>query len=141
MFSTGNKPAGKVVGWLLAAGAVPVLLLLYFLDPGTSALFPRCPFHLYTGFFCAGCGSQRAIHSLLHLRPLEAMAHNLLILPGGLLIAYHYIHGLLNRLFGWKLPNLLYMKNTPRIILGVVLVFWFLRNLPFPPFNWLSPGS
>lgn len=29
-------------------------------------MFPKCPFKVLTGLQCPGCGSQRAIHALLH---------------------------------------------------------------------------
>lgn len=45
----------------LAALAVP----LYLFDPATGG-FPACPFRSITGLLCPGCGSQRAVHELLH---------------------------------------------------------------------------
>ena len=41
--------------------------LIYFIyNPSENSFFIPCPFHFITGFFCPGCGSQRAIHLLLH---------------------------------------------------------------------------
>ena len=50
------------VGVAVAAGAT----LLYAFDPAIVGFFPRCPSSLITGLQCAGCGSQRALHALLH---------------------------------------------------------------------------
>lgn len=47
------------------AGAVVMLLLLMFTDV-SSGLWPRCMFHSLTGLDCPGCGSQRAVHALMH---------------------------------------------------------------------------
>ncbi len=123
------------------AVAVGVLLVLYFFDPEDVRFFPRCPFHTITGYFCAGCGSQRAIHSFLHLRFSDAFSHNFLVFPAAVILLYHYAYPWINRQFRWKLPNLLYMKNAPWYILGVIMVFFILRNLPYYPFTWLSPGN
>jgi hypothetical protein len=40
---------------------------------------PFCPFHALTGLDCPGCGSLRAIHSLLRLEFAQALAYNPLI--------------------------------------------------------------
>jgi hypothetical protein len=118
-----------------------LLLVFYLLDPVESALFPRCPFNQLTGWYCPGCGSQRAIHSFLHFSFRDAIAYNFLVFPAALLILYHYMHGWLNRIFRWNLPNVLYMKSTPWIILAVVIGFWIIRNIPVEPFNWFAPGG
>lgn len=37
-----------------------------FFNPAETVWMPKCPVHLLTGFECPGCGSQRALHALLH---------------------------------------------------------------------------
>ncbi|HPJ79837.1 MAG: DUF2752 domain-containing protein [Prolixibacteraceae bacterium] len=125
--------------WFLMLLVVAAALLFFILDPVKSPLFPKCPFYVLTGWYCPGCGSQRAVHSFLHGRFNDVVAYNFLVFPAALLILYHYVHRWLNHLLGWQLPDILYMKNTPRVILVVVSVFWIARNIPLPPFNWLSP--
>lgn len=56
-----------------------ILFLLYWHDPSGSGMHPSCPFHRLTGLECPGCGSQRAVHHLLHGRLAEALAHNALL--------------------------------------------------------------
>ncbi len=59
---------------------VIIFLSLYFLfNPSTSIFFPKCPFHTITGLYCPGCGSQRAIHDMMHLNIFEAINHNALM--------------------------------------------------------------
>ncbi len=125
--------------WLLLLLTGGAAVVFFILDPEESPLFPKCPFYTLTGWYCPGCGSQRAIHSFLHGRFGEVVAYNFLIFPAALLILYHYTHRWLNRFRGWKLPDILYMKNTPWVILAVVIVFWVARNIPVKPFSWLSP--
>lgn len=124
----------------LLIGLVMVAVLFFILDPEEQPVFPRCIFHSFSGYYCPGCGSQRAIHNLLHLNFSGVVHNNILFLPAGLVIVYHYLHPLLNRLFNWRLPNIFYMKNTPWIIFGIILLFWVLRNLPVYPLSELAPG-
>lgn len=124
----------------LLIGFTGLAVLFFVLDPAKHDLFPRCLFNSITGYYCPGCGSQRAVHSLLHLDFAGVISYNFLFLPAALLIFYHYAHPFLNRIFKLKLPNVFYFKSTPFIILGVVIIFWILRNLPFYPFSVLAPG-
>ncbi|HPF50333.1 MAG TPA: DUF2752 domain-containing protein [Draconibacterium sp.] len=130
----------KTLNGILLLFILGVAVLFFVLDPVQQEIFPKCAFHSLTGGYCPGCGSQRALHSLLHLDFAGVVSYNFLFLPAALLILYHYTHRFLNRLFKWKLPNLLYLKNTPWVILTVVIAFWILRNLPWYPFNVLAPG-
>jgi len=70
---------------IIIAIIVTVVLLglgciYYQLDPSQSGVFPRCPFLSLTGFKCPGCGSQRAIHALLHGDVGAAFGHNAMLL-------------------------------------------------------------
>lgn len=54
---------------IVVAAAVIVIAAVcvyFYFDPGDSVLFPKCVFLSVTGLQCPGCGSQRAIHALLH---------------------------------------------------------------------------
>ena len=61
-------------GALLAAGLLGVY---FFLDP-EQHFFPKCPFLWLSGWKCPGCGSQRAVHHLLHGDVTEALRVNFL---------------------------------------------------------------
>jgi hypothetical protein len=126
------------IGLLVIIAGLAVLF--FVLDPAKYNIFPRCLFNSVTGYYCPGCGSQRAIHSLLHFDIAGVVSYNFLFIPAFLLIIYHYLHPVLNRFFEWKLPNIFYFKSTPWIIFGFVLAFWILRNLSFYPFSVLAPG-
>ena len=115
-------------------------ILFFVLDPAKHDLFPRCLFNSMTGYYCPGCGSQRAVHSLLHLDFAGVVSQNFLFIPAFLLILYHYSHPVLNGNFNWKLPNIFYFKSTPWIIFAVVIIFWIARNIPFYPFSVLAPN-
>ena len=66
-------------------GLFVILILvvgLYFYgnyDPSEYKLFPKCVFHTLTGYKCPGCGSQRALHSLIHGNYQTAFLYNPLL--------------------------------------------------------------
>lgn len=126
------------IGGLLAI--VAIAALFFTLNPSKYEIFPNCLFHSLTGFYCPGCGSQRALHSLLHLNFSQVVGYNFLFIPAALFIVYHYLHRLINQWLGWNLPNLFYKNNTPWVILVIVVIFWIARNIPAYPFNILAPG-
>ena len=60
-------------------GLILIILLgitLFFIDPEYSSFVPKCPFRWFTGLNCPACGSQRAIHQLLHLNIKRAFEYN-----------------------------------------------------------------
>ncbi|WP_340067006.1 DUF2752 domain-containing protein [Ascidiimonas aurantiaca] len=116
-----------------------VLSLYYFIDPVETNLFPKCPFHEFTGLHCPGCGSQRALHALVHGRIFSALGHNLLIPLVPLVLLYKlYIKSALKN--PEKDPvNLLHHPKTPAILFSFIMLFWILRNTPLYPFTLLAP--
>nr|WP_320020673.1 DUF2752 domain-containing protein [uncultured Draconibacterium sp.] len=129
----------RTINSILLLVIIGVAVIFFILDPAQHEIFPQCLFHSLTGGYCPGCGSQRALHSLLHLDFAGVVGYNFLFLPAVLFILYHYLYPLLNKAFGWKLPNLFYKKQTPLIVLAIVVLFWIARNLPWYPFNVLAP--
>ena len=120
---------------LVIALVVAVLLVLgfiyYALDPTASAVFPRCTFLSLTGYKCPGCGSQRAIHALLHGDVVGVFRYNALLLvaiPWIALCLYAEGQRIRN-------PRLYARLNAPLLIwlfLAILLLWWLLRNI----FNW-----
>ena len=117
---------------VLVLAALLVFGVVYFaLDPSTSGLFPRCTFLSLTGYKCPGCGTQRAIHALLHGDVAGAFKYNALLLvaiPWIALCLYAESRRLRN-------PRLYARLNAPLLIwlfLAMVLLWWLLRNI----FNW-----
>ncbi len=119
------------IGVLLLAAA----LLYYLFNPSGQLFFPKCPFHEHLGIYCAGCGSQRAIHDLLHLRIGEAISHNLLLLPALLFILLEGFY----RIVWPQKESPFYHKWTPWIVLILIIGFMILRNLKGWPFEYLAP--
>ncbi len=67
----------KVFIGLFVLIATTAVIVLWLYDP-TSGVFPypQCIFKQTTGLDCAGCGSARAFHALLHGRFAAAWAVN-----------------------------------------------------------------
>lgn len=70
----------KRLQWGLGLVLIAILAGLYRTNnPLEHSFFPKCPFLVATGYQCAGCGSQRAVHHLLHLELGLALRENLLL--------------------------------------------------------------
>ena len=120
----------------LAAGGLSVV---YLLDPGTSDLYPPCPFLALTGFYCPGCGTLRALHQLSLGHPVAALDLNplmVLLLP---FVAYFLASHTVLALTGRPLKKIFVRPELIWALLGLVLVYWLLRNLPAHPLTLLAP--
>jgi hypothetical protein len=115
-------------------------LLLRVFDPATAGLFPPCPLHYFTGLYCPGCGSLRAMHQLLHGNLREAWALN----PMAVLLLPFVVYGLtseaLLQLRGRGLPHLFLPAIWIRALGVAIVLFGIARNLPVDPFDLLAPG-
>ena len=126
-------------GVAIVAVAVAVALLRIF-DPATSTLFPPCPVHYLTGWYCPGCGSLRAIHQLLHGNFRAAWAMNpltVVLLP---FVTYGLVSHALFEIRGHGLPQPSLPAVWIRALGAAILLFGIVRNLPFHPFILLVPG-
>ena len=109
---------------------VVAAVIYYVYDPATMP-FPRCPFLMLTGWQCPGCGSQRAIHSLLHLDVAAAWQYNALLvasIPYVLLLA-------VVEWCGRREGRLYRLLNSEVLIWSyfvLVVVWWVVRNI----FGW-----
>ncbi|WP_442955359.1 DUF2752 domain-containing protein [Pedobacter terrae] len=130
----------KILLYISAGIILSSLAIVYYkYDPEMYSFFPECPFHKYLQLDCPGCGSQRAVHSLLNLHFYQAMDYNLLLVLSLPLLTlqlltkiYQKITGFGNGLRFW------YHPKTPVIIATIVFLFWIMRNLPIMPFKFLA---
>lgn len=116
------------------------LIFLYAYNPSTSSLYPPCPFHALTGLHCPGCGSLRALHQLLHGHVLTAFGLNPLMVLTLPFLGYAFLSSFLEELTGRiYLPRPFIPASWIWAYLGVILLFWVLRNIPVYPFSLLAP--
>ena len=132
---------GKRVCVVALAGILIGLPVIYLYQTGPGGpWFPGCLFHELTGFHCPGCGLTRATYSALHGDLLAALRFNCL----GLLLMSGALLGLGLEVFGWmrdKPPpvSLRFGRRVMWWLIGAVLAFWVLRNIPAWPFSLLAP--
>ena len=118
------------LGLGLALAVLPLLWLYYQYNPAEHSGFPPCPFYAATGLRCPGCGSQRALHALLHGNLSAVWAANPLFLPA---ISYVAL-GAWSYWANWdvkrpKLRQLFFGLRATQIALFGSLAFWIGRNL------------
>lgn len=136
--------AGKLVATTVALLVLSGLALhLRQATPGKSIrILPPCLFHLATNLHCPGCGNTRATKALLEGDVAGAARQNalfVLTLPllfyGGFRVWHRWMWGdLWFRPFPWRAWH-------GSLIVGVILVFSVVRNLPWQPFAWLAPDA
>lgn len=109
---------------------VTAFIFFFLFDPDTHSLFPKCPFLLATGFECPGCGSQRAIHHLLHLNIMGALKQNTFMV---LALPYIFLGIYLEYLGGKRrfpgLEKIFFGRWSAVVVLSVIVAFWIGRNL------------
>lgn len=123
----------------VVAMAAGTLSFVYLMDPETSDVYPRCPFLALTGFYCPGCGTLRALHQLARGHPLAALDLNplmMLLLP---FVAYFLASHAMLAVTGRPLREVFVRPELIWALLGVILVFWLLRNVSGYPFTLLAP--
>ena len=121
----------KRIWWISALIIIVCIVVLYQFNPESSSLFPKCPFLALTHLKCPGCGSQRAIHCLLHFDIVGAARYNLLLvalMPFLLLLC-------VAELLRTKCPKFYRLLNNGITIfacLVITVAWWVLRNV----FGW-----
>ncbi|MCM1517359.1 MAG: DUF2752 domain-containing protein [Pseudoflavonifractor sp.] len=115
---------------LILVALVTAVAVYSLVDP-SAHLFPRCLFLSATGWQCPGCGSQRAVHALLHGDVAGAWRFNAALVSFLPLIALLLV-GELNRRCWPRLYSA--VNSTPVLVAcAVVLIgWWVLRNI----FGW-----
>jgi hypothetical protein len=122
---------------IMIVSAAVLVLLLFFVFDARNGSFPACPFLRLTGFYCPGCGSQRAVSSLMHGDLVDAFSYNsLLVLTLPLLVYALIIYLKKNRQL-----SLFYTAWFPKLLFVVVILFWITRNIPSDAFRMLAPHS
>jgi Protein of unknown function (DUF2752) len=123
----------------IIGGGIIAVYYLYAYNPATSLLYLPCPFHMLSGFYCPGCGSLRALHHLLHGHLTMAFWLNPLMILSLPFLGYSFLSYLMTGIRGRSLPNIFVPASCIRVYLGIVLLFWSLRNIPVYPLSLLAP--
>lgn len=112
--------------WFIVGLSLIVVYSMF--NPSDSPIFPKCPFLLLTGYKCPGCGTQRAIYSLLHFNIVQAFKYNaMLVISIPVIVLYLYAEYIRKRS-----PEFYSKLHKVRIILSIFICFvtWgILRNI------------
>ena len=121
-----------MVALAIVAAAIIAAAIYFTFDPEKPGnFFPKCLFLTVTGYKCPGCGSQRAIHALLHGDIATAFRHNAALLLFIPIVAVYAVAE-------WQRTKWLafYEKISRPGIITAIIVFiaswWVLRNV----FGW-----
>lgn len=137
--STVRKGVRRGVLLPLGVGAVGLFGAGYVtaVDPGAAGHYPACPFLAVTGWYCPGCGALRAVHALGHGDVVTALARNpFAVVAVGYIVVTWMLW--LRRTITGRPPRWLAPAWVLHSVLGAILAFWVLRNLP--GWEWLSPA-
>jgi hypothetical protein len=127
----------RAVAALLVLAGASALIGLY-LQPPSAYGIPPCPFYFLTGAFCPGCGSLRAIHSLLHGHLTRAIGFNPLLVLMLPYLAFFWTGELLTAVTARRWRTGLPIR-WGWAALSLILAFWVLRNMPWTGFDCLRP--
>lgn len=116
------KITAIVVACLAAAMAV-----YWFFDPSVS-LFPRCPFYVVTGLKCPGCGSQRALHAMLHGDMADVWGYNAILFPLIPVVLLMLLSEYMHRRFP-RLNAFLTSTGFVMALVAVLAVWMVVRNI------------
>jgi hypothetical protein len=124
---------------LAALGGVTAWVMLR--NPLQATVFPPCPLHATTGLWCPGCGATRASYLLLHGDVASALHFNALWVVLAPFALYQAV-AFAGQAFGvrWLRPVPLTQVMIVAL-LGALLGFGLVRNLPFDALHLLNPVS
>ena len=115
---------------ILAAVAIGLtaIIALYALLAPANPYFPRCLIRQITGFDCPGCGTQRAIHAILHGRWAQAWHYNAALFFAIPLIALLLAADAMRNNHP-RLHSLLTGRPATTLLILAIAAWWIGRNI------------
>lgn len=113
---------------ILGAVALAAVVVVYALFDPAESHFPRCPFLTLTGLQCPGCGSQRAVHALLHADFAGAFRDNALLVISLPLVVLMLVAQVCRRSMP-RVYNALNGRAVIWIVFVVIIGWWITRNI------------
>lgn len=115
---------------IIILAAVGTLVAIFLCDPSSSVLAPKCMFKMFTGFDCPGCGTSRALYSMMHFDFANAWRMNPILffaIPYVLIIIWlQYCGG------AQKFPSLNRVLTGFRaiiVVITIIILYWIGRNV------------
>ncbi|MGB8131597.1 MAG: DUF2752 domain-containing protein [Candidatus Angelobacter sp.] len=121
----------RAIAGIAIATVLGGLGIVYRFPPTEYSFYPRCPIYLTTHWLCPGCGSTRALHSLLHFDIQSALHYNALftlLFP----LACLWLGFIAYRTLRYdQFPNLAFPRSVAVGLAVTVVVFTVARNTIF----------
>lgn len=131
-----HRVAGPAV---IAAGIAAVSTVVWFADPTTpGGLIPPCPTNALLHINCPGCGSSRALYSLLHGDLPAALHYNAFGVVAVVLLLIAFATYTIGLWRGRPVRSWQNWRYTPMVALVATVIWFVIRNLPFAPFSALK---
>ena len=129
---------------ILILFGIPLIVIgggaaLFFLNPNENSFFPKCSLYVATGYTCPGCGSTRALYHLSHGNVLEAFRLNPGLITLLLLSVTDYTRYAIAVKRAKRFQTLFFNTKLIFTLLGGMLIYGIVRNLPWAPFAGLAP--
>ncbi len=138
------EPKKAPLALRIAVGVgLPVGALLLIIVCVGSGKTPPCLFYQFTGLHCVGCGAGRCFLALFHFRFYAAFRAQPLLFLSLPLLCYLALKFYLEFVFGKVILPFPKIRNRAVgiTVAVVVLGYWILRNIPYPPFSYLAPTA
>jgi hypothetical protein len=118
----------------LAAAGVAAFVYVGVVDPNEAGHYPTCPFLAMTGLYCPGCGGLRMTHAIARGDLGEAASRNLLAFVMIPVVGYLWGLWVLASWRGTEVRTRLSNRWPIMGLVGAIVAFLVLRNLPFAEF-------
>jgi hypothetical protein len=130
---------GRAETFLLAAAVISLLAGAVLFPSEFLHAAPECPLHRWSSFYCAGCGTTRAIVALLGGDWAAALRYNVLFMLSLALAIPVLCAAAARSLKEKRLSAPFPLRPFAVPVLCVGILFMILRNLPFAPWSLLAP--
>ena len=115
---------------IILVACIGLVVALYFIfNPLEHSWFPKCAFYQLTGLECPACGSQRALHAILHGDFLVGLKTNpfiIISIPYGFFLILVLIF---KTPFTAKLRAKLLNRKVIYLYCAIFIGWWIVRNL------------
>ena len=124
---------------LLGLGLPALVTLVRVFPPSEYSFYPPCIFNVLSGLHCPGCGATRCVSALLQFDVPQALAYNPLFVLALPLFLYAGWRSVYSMWTGQRLGPVRMPGWVAWWIVGIVFLYWILRNIPLYPFVLLAP--
>lgn len=120
----------KIMPYVFPLIVFLVCVLYYFVNPSIDSFPVQCVWHLLTGTSCPSCGTQRALHALMHGHFAQAFTYNyffVISVPYFIMVVLVTWYNF-NHVFD-RIRKIVFHRITLVVYIVLYFLWWILRNL------------